>query len=153
MMTREQLNALRAGDEVAWQSTNGTWYLTAVKGVSSTSITTTDGERWSKKYGKRYGSGSNTYRIYLCEATDERRKVANDRKEREALDRKILAALRRMEKLDLPTLRRVGAALDGPLLSAEEVQHIERALEELCHSGLTSYEHDLITKLRKQVEA
>jgi hypothetical protein len=103
MLTKAELKALKVGDEVAWEK-GGQWYVTTVSKVSSTSILTADHERWSMAHGKRYGSTQGRS-AWLSAVTPEYRAAALAREAYETP----------WSKRDLATLRRVVAALEGPV--------------------------------------
>lgn len=108
-MTREQIENLKRGDEVAWQA-QGRWRITRVEKVLSTQITTKDGRRWTKKAGREFG-GPTYGASYLAEATEERKALARDAVEHERLSTKLRAT--KWDERDLATLRRVVEALEG----------------------------------------
>jgi hypothetical protein len=115
MLTKAELKALKVGDEVAWEK-GGQWYVTTVSKVSSTSILTADHERWSMAHGKRYGSTQGRS-AWLSAVTPEYRAAALAREEHDRLVKRIVRESYETpwSKRDLATLRRVVAALEGPV--------------------------------------
>ncbi len=95
--------SLKLGDEVAWKSWNGRWSIVTVTHIKATQLVTSDGFRWNLKTGREWGSTSN--RAWLKPVTDEARDFVEHQRLSSALTN------RRWEKDDLPTLRRVAAAL------------------------------------------
>lgn len=104
MLTREELAALKPGDEVAWLCA-GNWRITTVKTLAATSIVTADRQRWTKKFGKQFACGSD--RVYLERVTQEIR---------DAIEKQALASrLKRIEweRHTVEALRRIIAIAEG----------------------------------------
>ena len=103
MLTREELAALKPGDEVAWKR-HGGWYITTVKTLAATSIVTADWNRWTKKHGKLFACGSD--HVFLMSVTQE---------VRDAVEKQSLAS--RLVRIDwgihtIETWRRVAASVE-----------------------------------------
>jgi vacuolar-type H+-ATPase subunit C/Vma6 len=104
VLTREELVALKPGDEVAWKQ-GSAWRITTVKTIAATSIVTADHQRWTKKHGKKFACGSD--RIWLERVTQEIR----DAIEKQALVTRLYRI--EWERHTVETLRRVAAIVEG----------------------------------------
>jgi hypothetical protein len=114
MLSREELAALKPGDEVAWKRNVG-WRIVTVKTIAATSIVTADGARWTKKFGKKFGKmfGCGSDSVYLQRITPEIR---------EAIEKATLAS--RLDRIEwerhtVETLRRIAAIVEGRAPSDE----------------------------------
>jgi hypothetical protein len=154
-MNAKQLQALKPGDSVAYESrsfdykthsTVARWCITTVKEVLATQIKTADGKRWKQKNGWEWGSQAGSlHRPHLQEATPERIKAAAEADEHEGLVRRMRSI--DWDKHDLATLRRVAAEVEGRGLTDDEIDAVERAL---VAEGEGSYERAIIVKLRRE---
>lgn len=84
-MNKQEMMALKRGDEVAWEH-RGRWHITTVDRVMTSQIATADGKRWSCKTSNCIGwSGGGWNAPFLTHATPDRKRAVAEAEEGDRL--------------------------------------------------------------------